>query len=162
MDESDRQTAEQRTTQRVQECHEPTVALMTVDPDQHLAAGFNGACHSLQGALRMFQVVNDTNGKGNVEAVDKGQIIGARAHDLDLREAREIAPRARERPLVEIGSAAATRSVGHRPVAVAAHAAADIEKALATPIAWGEVNRPATKLLFIFGQDLGIGGPLVA
>jgi hypothetical protein len=41
----------------------------------------------------VFEVVNDADGKGDVEAIGKGQIISARAHDLDCRKAGEIAPR---------------------------------------------------------------------
>jgi len=162
MDKGNRQTAEQRATQRVRECHKPAVALLAIHPNQHPSSRFDGACHPPQGPPRMFEVMNDTDCKGNVEAVGEREIIGARAHDLDGREACEIAPRARERPLVEIDSAAAARPVSHRPIAVAAHAAADIKKAFAAPIGWRYVDRPAAKLFFIFGQDFGIGVPLEA
>jgi hypothetical protein len=80
-------------------------------------------------------VVDDADGEGDVEAVGKGEIIGARARDLDLRETRQIAARARKRPLVDIDSATFPPAIGHRPVAIAVHAAADIEKALALPVA---------------------------
>ena len=82
MDERDRQAAKQRATQRIQKCHEPAVAVMVVDPDQHRASRFDGACHPLQSAPWMFEAVNDADCEGDIEAIGNGEIIGARAHDL--------------------------------------------------------------------------------
>ena len=162
VDERDRQAAEERTPQRVQQRNEPAVALAAVDPDQHPAARFDGADHVVQRPLRIFEVMDDADREGNVEAIGKGQIVGARSQDFDRRKAGEVAPRARKRALVDVDGTALARPVGHRPEAVAAHAAADIEKAFAPPILRCQVDRPTAKLLFVIGQDFGIGVPLLA
>ena len=99
-------------------------------------------------------MVDNADCKGNVEAVGKGQIVGARPGHFDRWKAREIAPRSLERALINIDRAALACPVSHRPEAVAAHAAPNIEKALAVPILWREVDRPAAKLFFVLGHNL--------
>src|SRR5216683_3122200 len=162
MDERDRHMAEERAAQRIQYRDQPAVAVAAVDPDQHPPSRFDGAGHLLQRPLRIFEMMDDADREGDVEALGKGQIIGARSHDLDRRKAGEVAPRAGERALIDIDRAALARPVGHRPEAIAAHAAPDIDKAPAGPVPRREVDRPTTELLLVFGPDLGIGAPLIA
>ena len=66
------------------------------------------------------------------------------------------------KPLVDINRAAFARPITHWPKAVAPHAAADVEKALPAPISRRQMDGPPAELLFVFGQDLGIGAPLIA
>ena len=106
--------------------------------------------------------MDDADREGNVETIGKGQIIGARRRDLHCRKRGKVAPCAGERALVDVDGATPARPVSHRPEAVAAHTAADIEKALADPILRRQVDRPTAELLLVFGQDLGIGTPLIA
>src|SRR5919197_1113742 len=105
--------------------------------------------------------MDDADREGNVETFGKGQIIGARPYDLHRGKRGKVMPCASKRTLVDVDGVAATRPVGHRPIAVASHAAADVEKAPTLPICRGEVDRPAAKLLLVLRQDLGIGSPLV-
>src|SRR5262245_46909411 len=106
--------------------------------------------------------MDDTDREDEIEAVDKGQIIGARPHDLDRRKPSEVTTRAGERALVDIDRTAFARPIGHRPQAVAPHAAADVEKALPSPISRRQMDGPTAELLLVFGQNLGIGASLIA
>jgi|SRR5271165_5092011 len=94
-------------------------------------------------------MVEDTDHDGDVETIGKGQIVGARADHLGRRKAGEVASGALERTLVDVDRTDPAGAVGHRPQAVAAHAAPDIEKALVPPILRRQVDRPTAKLLLV-------------
>src|SRR5712692_1137063 len=110
----------------------------------------------------MFKMMDDANREGDVETRGERQIIGARPDHLDRGEGSEVAAGLRQGTLVDIDRATLPCPVPHWPEAVAAHPAADIEKALAAPLRGGEVHRPAPELLFVFRQDLAVGVPLIA
>src|SRR4029077_20159293 len=74
----------------------------------------------------------------------------------------EIAPRHRQRGVVDIDRLAPGGAVGHRPVAVAPGAAADIEKEFAAPVFGAEMDRPAAELLLVFGAHFRVAVPLIA
>src|SRR5205814_10711286 len=68
----------------------------------------------------------------------------------------------RQRPLIDIDRDPFARAIDHRPIAVAAHAAADIEKAQAAPIRRREMHRPAAELLLVFREEVAISAPFIA
>ena len=110
----------------------------------------------------MFEMMDDADREGDVETLGERKIVDARPYHLDAGEGGQVAARLRQGPLVDIDRAPLPRPVLHWPKAVAAHAAADIEKALAAPVPGREVHGPAAELLFVFRQDLAVGVPLVA
>src|SRR5271165_613172 len=106
--------------------------------------------------------MDDPDREGQVEAILKRQVIDSRLHDLHPREGFQIATRTLERPLVDIDRDTSGCTVCERPIAVPAHAAADIEKILALPIPRLQRCRPPAELLLMLGQNFSIEIPLVA
>src|SRR5205823_2774495 len=143
----DRHAAEQRSAQRVEHRDEPEVPLATIHPDKHMSTRFDGAYHLMQRARRMFEMMDDADREGDVETLGERKIVGARPHHLDRGEGREVAPCLRQGTLVDIDRAPLPGPVLHGPKAVAAHAAADVEKALAAPLTGCEMHRPTPELL---------------
>src|SRR5579863_4090951 len=101
----------------------------------------------------MFEMMDDADREGDVESPGERQIVGARPHHLDRWHGCEVAARLRQRALVDIDRAPLPRPILHRPKAVAAHPAADVEKALAAPLRGSQMHGPTAELLFVFRQD---------
>src|SRR5439155_7012040 len=74
----------------------------------------------------------------------------------------EIAPRHRQRGVVDIDRLPAGGTVGHRPITVAPGTAAQIEKCFAAPVFGPEMHRPIAELLLVFRAHLGITVPFIA
>src|SRR5271163_1619735 len=106
--------------------------------------------------------MDDADREAQVEAILKRQVIDARPHHPHSGEGFQIAARTLERPLVDIDRDTSGCTVFERPIAVPAHAAADIEKVLALPIRRLQRYRPPAKLLLMLGQYFSIDIPLVA
>ena len=72
----------------------------------------------------------------------------------------------RKTPVLQVGADiycdTAAGAVFKRPKTVPPHATTDIEEVLAPPILQRQGRGPLPELLFMLGQDLGIGIPFVA
>ena len=162
MHEANRQPAEQRAPQRIEKPNDPFVVLVAVDPDQHVASGLRGPRHLRQGALGRLQVMNDPDREHDIIGAVLIDFVGAFFLHRHCGKRGEIAPRHRQRRVIDIDRLAPRRAVGHRPMAVASHAATDIEKIAPLPVFGRERQRPGAELRLVFRSQLRVLGPLIA